>query len=60
MTSWYTSMNMDHDPSTPVSKPMKTATKRKKMQPKIKPGAVVTPSSAENARQLQLAKKKKV
>ena len=53
-------MNMDHDPSTPVSKPMKTATKRKKMQPKIEPGTVVTPSSAENARQLQLAKKKKV
>ena len=53
-------MNMDHIPSTPVSKPKKTPTKRKKVQPKVKPGAVVTPFSAENARQLQLAKQKKV
>ena len=50
-------MNLDQDQPKPVSKPKK-AVKRK--LPKIKPGAIVTPSSAENARQLQLAKKKKV
>ena len=53
-------MNLDHDPSTPVSKPKKTATKRKKKQPKIKPGSVVTSSSAENARQLAKKESMKV
>lgn len=52
-------MNMDQNPPKPVSKPSTKSTKKRKPI-KVKPVTVVSPTSAENARQLQLAKKKKV
>ena len=57
MTSWYTSMNMEQ----PSQKPAAKRTSAGKSKPKkVKPVVVVTPTSAENARQKQLAKKKKI
>ena len=57
MTSWYTSMNMEQPSQKPAAK-RKSAGKSKPK--KVKPVVVVTPTSAENARQKQLAKKKKI
>ena len=51
-------MNMDQNLPKPVSKPSTKSTKKRKPI-KVKPVTVVSPTSAENARQLQLAKKKK-
>ena len=59
MTSWYTSMNMEQPPQTPAAKGKGKATGKPKPK-KVKPVVVVTPISAENARQKQLAKKKKI
>ena len=52
-------MNMEPPPQIPAAKGKGKATGKPK-QKKVKPVVVVTPISAENARQKQLAKKNKI
>ena len=51
MTSWYTTMQLEEP------KPVKQSKQPKTKQKKTKAVVMVTPTSAENARQIQLAKK---
>lgn len=54
MTSWYTTMQMEEPPKKMVKDKPKTKRTKRKIKKEV---IMITPVSAENARQKELAKK---